>query len=107
MYAAWPGVMRPYDHVAAFAASEVEPRLAGTPSGQIYPASEVRSAASTSSISEATSSNCSRALAAARRTALPPTNVPRDANVPVHRGDESVLVLSSVTHSYGTPIVSA
>ena len=49
----------------------------------------------------------SRTRSAASRTALPPMNVPRDANVPVQTADESVFVLSIVTQSYGTPIVSA
>ena len=41
------------------------------------------------------------------RTALPPMNVPREAKLPVQTADESVLVLSIVTQSYGTPSVSA
>ena len=58
-------------------------------------------------ISPAMSNSDLRVSTAARAIALPPTNVPREANVPVHSGEESVLELSSVTHSYGTPIVSA
>ena len=33
----------------------------------------------------------SRARSAAKRTALPPMNVPRDANVPVHTAEESLI----------------
>src|SRR5260221_221451 len=49
----------------------------------------------------------SRTRSAARRTALPPMNVPREANVPVQTADESVFELSIVTQSYGTPSASA
>ena len=41
----------------------------------------------------------SRAFSAAKRTALPPMNVPRDAKLPVQTADESVFVLSFVIHS--------
>ena len=41
----------------------------------------------------------SRTRSAARRTALPPMNVPREANVPVQTAEESVFVLSIVTQS--------
>ena len=41
----------------------------------------------------------SRTCSAAFCTALPATNVARDANVPVQTGDESVFELSYVTHS--------
>jgi hypothetical protein len=49
----------------------------------------------------------SRAFSAAKRTALPPMNVPREAKLPVQTADESVFVLSIVIQSYGTPSVSA
>ena len=38
-------------------------------------------------------------LVAATATALPPMNVPREANVPVQSGEESVLETSIVTQS--------
>jgi hypothetical protein len=38
-------------------------------------------------------------FSAAKRTALPPMNVPREANVPVQMDEESVLELSIVTQS--------
>src|SRR6059036_1948957 len=60
-----------------------------------------------SSSFEAMSRMRSRACSAAKRTALPPMNVPREAKLPVHTADESVFVLSLVTHSKGTPSVSA
>ena len=41
----------------------------------------------------------SRTCSAAKRTALPPMNVPREAKVPVHTAEESVFVLSIVTQS--------
>ena len=41
----------------------------------------------------------SRTRSAASRTALPPMNVPREANVPVQTADESVFELSIVTQS--------
>jgi hypothetical protein len=40
-----------------------------------------------------------RAFSAAKRTALPPMNVPREAKLPVQTGEESVFVLSIVTQS--------
>ena len=71
------------------------------------PSTTSRSAGSISSSLPAISSSFSRALSAAFRTALPATNVARDANVPVQSGDESVFELSYVIQSYGTPSASA
>ena len=48
-----------------------------------------------------------RTFSAARRTALPPMNVPREANVPMQNAELSVFDVSIVTQSYGTPSVSA
>jgi hypothetical protein len=63
------------------------------------PSAISRSAASISISLEAISRILSRARWAATAIALPPMNVPREANVPVHRGEESVLELSIVTQS--------
>jgi len=41
----------------------------------------------------------SRTRSAAKRTALPPMKVPRDANEPVQIGEESVFETSIVTQS--------
>ena len=79
----------------------------GAPLAVTWPSAISRSLASISSSFDAMSRMRSRTRSAARRTALPPMNVPREANVPVHTADESVFVLSIVTQSYGTPSASA
>ena len=66
----------------------------GAPFATTSPSATSRSEGSISSSFDAISRMRSRAFSAAKRTALPPMNVPRDANVPVQTGDESVFELS-------------
>jgi hypothetical protein len=87
-------ISSPYVHVAAAATSETEIFFCGAPFAITSPSTTSRSEGSISSSLPAISSSFVRALSAAFLTAMPATNVAREANVPVHRGDESVFELS-------------
>ena len=73
--------------------------VCGAPLATTSPSAISRSPGSISSSFEAMSRIRSRTCSAASRTALPPMNVPREANVPVQTAEESVFVLSIVTQS--------
>jgi hypothetical protein len=89
------------------ATSPTEMLRSGAPLAITVPSEISRSSGEISSSLEAMSRIRSRVFSAAKRTALPPMNVPREAKVPVQTAEESVLELSIVTVSYGTPSASA
>ena len=84
----------PWTKVAAPATSSMPIDLAGVPLTDTVPSATSRSSGSISSSRDATARIRSRTWRAAFSTALPATNVAREAKVPVHMGDESVLELS-------------
>ena len=85
--------------MAAAATSPTLSFLVGVPLAITSPSSISRSSGLISISWPATSRICSRTRWAAFSTALPATNVAREANVPVQTGEESVLELSKVTQS--------
>ena len=89
-----PVISSPCVQVAATATSATEIFFCGAPFAVTIPSSTSRSAASISSSLPAISSSFALALSAAFFTAMPATNVAREANVPVQTGEESVFELS-------------
>ncbi len=94
-----PVISSPWPQVAAAATSGTPIFFCGAPFATTSPSMISRSAGSISSSLPAISRIFSRTFAAALSTAFPATNVAREANVPVHTGDESVLELSYVIQS--------
>ena len=94
-----PVINSPYVHVAAAATSPTPSFFCGAPFATTSPSTTSRSAGSISISLPAMSRIRSRTRSAAFSTALPATNVAREANVPVQTGDESVFELSYVTQS--------
>ncbi len=94
-----PVISSPYVHVAAAATSGTAIFFCGAPLASTSPSTISRSEGSISSSLPAMSRIRSLTRSAAFSTALPATNVARDANVPVQTGDESVFELSYVTQS--------
>ena len=89
-----PVISSPCVHVAAAATSGTLIFFCGAPFAMTSPSTISRSPGSISSSLPAISSSFCLHSAAAFRTALPATNVAREANVPVQTGDESVFELS-------------
>ena len=84
----------PYVQVAAAATSGTLIFFCGAPLAITSPSMISRSSGAISSSFDAMSSSFTLTSAAAFSTALPATNVAREANVPVQTGDESVFELS-------------
>ena len=99
IHAPEPVIMSPTTQVAPPATSGIGIFLSGTPLATTSPSTTSRSEGSISMSWPATSSSFVLAFVAATATALPPMNVPREAKVPVQRGEESVLETSIVTQS--------
>ena len=94
-----PVISSPKPQVAAAETSPTDIFLSGEPLTKTMPSSTSRSAGSISIACPATSSIFSLAFLAALSTARPPMKVPREANVPVQSGEESVLETSMLTDS--------
>ena len=94
-----PVISSPCVQVAAAATSGTPIFFCGAPLAITSPSTTSRSSGAISSSLAAISSSFCLALNAAFSTALPATNVAREAKVPVQTGDESVFELSYVIHS--------
>ena len=94
-----PVISSPKPQVAAAETSPTDIFLSGEPFTKTMPSSTSRSAGSISIACPAISSIFSLAFLAALSTASPPMKVPREANVPVQSGEESVLETSMLTDS--------
>ncbi len=95
MYAPRPAIVRPYWNWARDARSAMSSRFVGDPATRIPPSpSSTRSLTATSSSSDASWRNASRASMAAALTAFPTRWVPRLAKVPMQCGPVSVSAVS-------------
>ena len=94
-----PVISSPWLNVAAPATSATDSFVCGAPFAITSPSTISRSSGSISSSLPAISSSFCFTWSAAFSAALPATKVAREANVPVHIGDESVFELSYVIQS--------